>query len=371
MSKPIRVLVVDDSAYVRHTIGRLLNADPDIRVVGSARDGIEALEKASRTEIDVITLDVEMPRMDGLTTLRRLMREHRVPVIMVSGWTRWGAEATVRALALGAIDFVCKPSVPGSQRLESMAEELRSKVRWAAAAAAGGRGSEVGAREVRARGRGPAAEPRTPAPVRIVAIGSSTGGPRALHHLLPRFSRDFPVPIVVVQHMPAGFTRSLAEHLNGACALDVREAEAGDVVSAGQVLIAPGDHHLVVRLGGVVELNRGPAIHGVRPAVDVTLASLADTYGPSCLAVILTGMGSDGAEGALKVRKGGGYVIVEHESTCVVYGMPRSAVENGAADVAIPLPQIPMAIEQLVSLSRSRENCRRASVPRPSAAGRG
>lgn len=208
-------------------------------------------------------------------------------------------------------------------------------------------------------------------PIRIVIIGSSTGGPRALHQVLPRFSPDFPVPVIVVQHMPAGFTRPLAEHLNGVCTLDVREAEDGDVASAGQVLIAPGDHHLVVRRGGVIELNQEPAIHGVRPAVDVTLASLADTYGPSCLAVILTGMGSDGAKGALRVRKAGGYVIAEHESTSVIYGMPRSVVENGAADIAVPLPQISAAIERLVYKGRSAQGCLGAGTLGPSAAGRG
>ncbi len=187
-----------------------------------------------------------------------------------------------------------------------------------------------------------------PTPIHVVAIGSSTGGPRALHEVLPRLGQGFPVPILVVQHMPAGFTRSLAEHLDRASALEVREAQSGDLLRPGYAFVAPGDFNLTVRAGGTIGLDQRSTAHGVRPAVDVTFSSLASLYGPACLAVVLTGMGADGAQGALKIRKAGGRVIAEHESTCVIYGMPRGAIENGAAERIVPLPLMAEAIEDMV-----------------------
>ena len=383
MSVPIRVLVVDDSAFMRHAVSKLLTADPSLVVVGTAKDGVEALEKLNRQEVDVVTLDLEMPRMDGLTTLQQMLYRRPVPVVMVSSWTRQGADATIRALALGAIDFVCKPSGAGSLKMESVAEELRAKVKRAAAAGVRGRGSGQGRgaetnrpeqrewTDFRSPTAAESSEFRPRVPIRIVAIGSSTGGPKALHEVLSRVGRDFPVPIVVVQHMPPGFTRSLAEHLDEVCPLEVREARAGDTLSAGRVFVAPGDHHLVVRRHGMIELNQEPPLHGVRPAFDVTLASLEQAYGSSCLVVLLTGMGSDGAEGALRIRKSGGHVIAEHESTCVVYGMPRTAIENGAADRVVPLPQIASTIEQLVCRGRIVDSGPRTSTIVSSLTGRG
>lgn len=351
MGKAVRALIVDDSAFMRHTLGNLLGSDPDIEVVDTARDGIDALEKLGLLDVDIVTLDVEMPRLDGLATLERIMRERPLPVVMVSSFTRQGADATIRALALGAVDFVCKPSGSISLDMHSVREELLVKVKHAAKV-----------RPSRPRAAEAAAEPRTKEKswaekpgsglVRVVAIGSSTGGPKALHEVLPRFGKGFPVPIVIVQHMPPGFTRSLAEHLDQVSPLTVSEAQNGDVLSPGRAFVAPGDFHLTVRRGGVIELNQGPAVHGVRPSVDVALESLADAYGASCLAVILTGMGSDGAQGALRIKTAGGHVLAEHESTCVVYGMPRSAVENGAADRAVPLFQMASAIEQVVRHGR-------------------
>lgn len=349
MKRPVRALVVDDSAFMRHTISKLLTAEPGIEVVDTARDGIDALEKIERLDVDVLTLDIEMPRMDGLTALRHLMRQRALPVVMVSSSTREGANATIRALTLGAVDFVCKPAGAMSLNMEMVGEELRSKVRQAARTTF----SRLRQRRNRAMMATPAFGKPSHRVVRVVAIGSSTGGPKALHELLPRISKDFPAPIVVVQHMPSGFTRSLAEHLDKVSMITVREARHGDTLRAGEALVVPGDYHLTVRSTGVVELNQEPAVHGVRPSVDVTFQSLAGAYGSSCLAVVLTGMGCDGAQGALSIRRAGGQVIAEDKSTCVVYGMSRCACENGAVERVFPLPQMAAAIQQIVSIPRA------------------
>lgn len=348
MDRKPRVLVVDDSAFMRHIISKLLTEDGEMEVVDTARDGLDALQKLDHLEVDVITMDVEMPKMDGLTALGQIMNKHALPVVMVSSATSQGAKATVRALSLGAIDFVCKPSGAISLNMQVVKDELLLKVKQAAQTK-----PHNGARSSSAVSLLPlaATTPRgsgiTP-PIRVLAIGSSTGGPKALHQVVSRLSGDLPVPIVIVQHMPPGFTKSLAEHLNDVAPVHIREASHGDVLRQGQALVAPGNYHMTIGKGGTVALNQEPQVHGVRPSVDVTLNSLAETYGSGCLAIILTGMGSDGALGALRIRNAGGRVLAEHESTCVVYGMPKSAIENGAAERAIPLPQMAYAIEQIV-----------------------
>lgn len=338
-TEPIRVVVVDDSATARAVLVRQLAADPGITVVGRATDGIEALERVAALRPDVVTLDIEMPRLDGLQTLERLMRETPTPVVMVSSLTRKGATATMRALELGAVDFIEKPTRGGTVAPQAVAA-LCEKVRAAAAA----------------RVRRPPATPRTAAaaPVgaavhggwlrRVVVIGASTGGPQALRAVLTALPENLGVPVVVVQHMPAGFTGLLAERLNALGPLPVNEAHAGSMLQDGRVLLAPGGLHLVFDAQGVAHMDDGPTECGVRPSVNVTLESVAALRAWSPLAVVLTGMGVDGTRGAGLIRAAGGEVIAEAASTAIIYGMPRSVAEAGYADEVRPLHEIADAI---------------------------
>ncbi len=345
---PIRVLVVDDSAYMRFTIGKFLAEAPGLSVVGAARDGREALEMIARLQPDVVTLDVEMPRLDGLSTLRQLMASDPRPVVMLSSLTTEGARETVQALTWGAVDFVAKPAARAN--MQAVMDEVVVKVRAAARA------------RVRPLTSPPPAsapaEPAVPGRVkttrrltardRVVVIGSSTGGPRALNTVLPQLAATLPAALLVVQHMPVGFTRSLAERLNQASALRVKEAEPGDALEAGQVLLAPGGFHMTLDAQDRIALNQNPTVHGVRPAVDVTMMAVAQRFKTAAIGVVLTGMGRDGTNGALLIRRSGGRVIAEAESSSVVWGMPRSVVEAGAADAVLPLADVATGIERLV-----------------------
>lgn len=332
---------------MRKVLTELLSSDPGIAVVGTARDGVDGVQKALQLRPDVITLDVEMPRLDGYGTLKELMEKCPTPVVMVSSHTRAGAEATIRALALGAVDVVAKPSGPISLDMHKVRDELVRKVRAAAGAAVRPRRvlAELPPLEGR-RIRAPGVRPQGEAGVasRLVVIGCSTGGPGALHQVLPRLPADLPVGILVVQHMPPGFTRSLAERLNEISAIAVKEAEEGDPILPGQALVAPGGYHMLVGPGGRVRLDQSPPVHGVRPAVDPTLESAVREYGGRVLAAILTGMGYDGARGALAVKKAGGLCVAEDASTCVVYGMPRAVVTMGLADAVLPIHEVAAAI---------------------------
>ena len=337
----IRVLVVDDSAFMRRVIGEAIGSQPDLELAGVAHNGLDALLKVEQLQPDVVTLDVEMPEMDGLTALRHLMVRYPRPVVMLSSMTQEGATTTLRALSMGAVDFVAKPSGSISLDFHSVRDELIHKIRIAARARVHPRTAMVQH----------AASPRAAAPPRrsggferVVVIGASTGGPRALGTVVPALPRDGRTAYVLVQHMPAAFTRSLADRLNASTPLDVREASSRDRLSSDTMLVAPGDHHLVVTPSGAVELDDSPRVHGVRPSVDVTLQSLAPQYGRRAIVAILTGMGVDGAAGAEAVHKAGGYVLAEDESTCVVYGMPRAVVERGIADSVLPLDEIAGAI---------------------------
>ncbi len=349
MSKPIRVLVVDDSAFIRHAVSKHLTEDPQIEVIDQARDGLDALQKIKELRPDVVTLDVEMPRLDGLATLERLMKEQPTPVIMVSSLTTEGAESTLRALHLGAIDFVAKPAM--SVTVGRVMEELIAKVKAAA-------GSRVPLRRLAERKRFPA----SPTPSRLsppgrhdtlLVVGSSTGGPRALYEVIPALPADLPAAVIVVQHMPPGFTRSLANRLDQASPLQVKEAGEEDSLLKGQVLVAPGGHHLLVEHGGKIALDDGPTVNGVRPSVDVTMECVAGLYGPRVVGVILTGMGHDGTDGAIAIKERGGRIISEDESTCVVYGMPKSVAESGATDLVVPLPQVAAETVRMI-LSKMR-----------------
>jgi two-component system chemotaxis response regulator CheB len=347
--QPIRVMVVDDSAYMRLTITRYLNDSPGIRVVGSARDGQEALEVIGRFNPDVITLDVEMPRLDGLSTLRKIMAAHPCPVIMLSSLTTEGASETIQALTLGAVDFVSKPN--NKANVSAVMEEVADKIRRAVQARV--RQVLVPPAEIPGGPKIARASKPTRALLRndrIIVIGSSTGGPRALNIVIPELPANLQAAVLVVQHMPAGFTHSLAERLDMISALKVQEAEPGDRPEIGKVLLAPGGFHMTLNDNGEVALNQNPPVHGVRPAVDVTMASVVKYFGPAVIGVILTGMGNDGTNGCSLIHNIGGRVIAEAESTCVVYGMPRSVVEARLADEVAPISEISQRITQASSM---------------------
>lgn len=345
----IRVLVIDDSATVRGVLTRELARDPGIEVIGYARDGLDGVEKVEALRPDVVTLDVEMPRMNGLEALERIMSAQPLPVVMVSSLTRDGAEATIRALELGAVDFIAKPVQNGIASVHGVIEELKEKIKQAATARV---------RRFSPRPSGPVA-PRPPLggrwQQRVVVIGASTGGPQALRSTLTSFPSDTAVPILVVQHMPAGFTRALADRIGEIGPLPMREAKPGSRVEPGVILLAPGGFHMVVKRGGTIELNQAPAECGVRPAVDVTMESAAKAYGPQTLGVVLTGMGHDGTRGAGLIKGVGGEIVAEAESTCVVYGMPRSVVEAGYADKVVPLHQVADAVVRMCKTTRRLE----------------
>ena len=327
----VRVLVVDDSAYARVNISKHLNSDPQIEVIGTARDGIEALRMIHKLNPNVVTLDVSMPRMDGLTALEHIMSECPTPVVMLSVLTAKGAYETIRALELGAADFFLKPSVATPAGTRETLQELRTKVKLAA---------QVPVSKLHAATE-PAEEPsltrRASGVVQqdrsmIIIIGCSTGGPKALSDILPRLPGDLPASLLIVQHMHQGFTKSLADRLDSLCEIPVKEAQNGDLLLPGHAFLAPGDYHMIVESDRTIGLSRSrPECH-VRPSVNVTMAAVAEHFGPDTLCMILTGMGRDGTRGAALIRAAGGRVFVEDESTCVVYGMPKSVVNSGNAD---------------------------------------
>ena len=333
MSGRIRVLVVDDSAFVRKAVERMLSPVDDIEVVGFAADGEEGLAKARELHPDVVTLDVKMPRLGGLETLERLMAEQPVPVLLMSTLTQEGAEVTLRGLELGAMDFVDKSSVQPMSML-SLADELVAKIR-----ALGGARARARPKPLRARAEGVSAAPAA----ECVVIAASTGGPTALQTVVSGLPAGFPAAVLVVQHIPRGFTKSLAERLDARSAIPVREARDGEPVLPGAVLIAPaGIHMKVARRRGAVEtsLDEEPrdALH--RPSADVLMASAAGAYGPRTLGVVLTGMGSDGTEGLRAIREKGGLTLAEAEETCVIFGMPKAAIEAGVVHRAVPLERV-------------------------------
>ncbi|MGA2988880.1 MAG: chemotaxis response regulator protein-glutamate methylesterase [Candidatus Korobacteraceae bacterium] len=339
----IKVLVVDDSALMRKLIPRILEKYDNIRVVGTAMDGEFALRKIADLRPDVVTLDLEMPRMDGMATLREIMKRHKLPVIIVSAHTTTGAMETFKALNFGAFDFVAKPCDALSEQIGDIAQELASKIRAAAES-----------RRVEPAIALPMFRPvhkrkATPQPTeRVVAIGLSTGGPNALQYILSQLPAEFPAAIVVVQHMAEGFTGLFAQRLDAESELEVKEAESGDLLLAGRVLICPGTRHMKVRrmpLGNVVVLTSQPPVNGVRPSVDVLFRSVAEEFGPSAVAALMTGMGEDGAVGLGEVKARGGFTIAQDEQTCAVYGMPRAAIERGNACKVLSLELIPAALQ--------------------------
>ena len=333
MSDRIRVLVVDDSAFVRKAVGRMLATADDIEVVGFAKDGEEGLAMARELRPDVVTLDVRMPRLGGLETLERLMAEQPVPVLLMSTLTQEGAEVTLRGLELGAMEFVDKSSVQPMSML-SLTEELVAKIR------------ALGGAHVRSRPRPPrarAGEGRGRSLAECVLIGASTGGPTALQTVVSGLPAAFHAAVVIVQHIPRGFTRSLAERLDARSAIPVREARHGDAIEPGQILLAPaGIHTRLVRAGAgtSISLEEEPSEALHRPSVDVLMVSAAEVYGASALGVVLTGMGSDGTEGLRAIQERGGLTLAEAEESCVIFGMPKSAIEAGVVERFAPLDRI-------------------------------
>ena len=341
---PTRVLIVDDSVFMRSMLKSALADAPDIEVIGTAQNGIDGLKKILSLKPDVITLDIEMPGMDGIEVLRRVMKECPLPVVMVSTKTQKGAQATLDALQLGAVDYVAKPLGEKSATLES----FRGQVIHAVEAAAQSNRRRLGhpAESI------PSIESMADIPRGVViALGISAGGPVTLHEMIPAIPKQFP-PIVITQHMPAGFTAPFAKRLNRLSSVEVKEAEEGDALEAGRVLIAPGGSHLRVKKSAMKKLaatlDGGPKVSGFRPSVDVLFESVATTVGNRSVGVIMTGMGSDGAVGVRLLKAKGGSTIAQDRETSIVYGMPKAAFETGKVDRVVPLQEILVAIVEAV-----------------------
>src|SRR6267378_2002726 len=335
MSERIRVLVVDDSALMRKLIPAILARESSIEVVGTAMDGAFALKKIEELKPDVVTLDLEMPRMDGMETLRLIMRRAPLPVILFSTHSKEGGYATFKALAMGAVDFLAKPK-DASSHLDEIADQLIAKIKVAKRAV--GRKLPPAVIEETAA---PKKATRTALPPRrVIAIGISTGGPNALQFVLSQIPADFQSTILIVQHMPEGFTEMFAKRLDECCALEVQEARSGDLLLAGRVLICPGNRHMMARRmprGDMAVLSDGPPVNGHRPSADVLFHSVAQEFGLTAVGVLMTGMGDDGAEGLGAIKAAGGMTIAQSEDTCVVSGMPRAAIIKGYANKIIPL----------------------------------
>lgn len=346
--KIIRVLVVDDSALVRQVLSQGLSADPGIEVVGTASDPYVARDMIVRRKPDVLTLDVEMPKMDGVAFLRKLMPQYPLPVVMVSALTQRGKQITLEAMEAGAVEVVTKPSANVAEGLSNMMQELRTKVKIASTANVSHwknkRPAAPPARSIATRALAESTD-------KVIAIGASTGGTEAIREVLTQVPASIP-GTVIVQHMPPGFTAMFAKRLNDQCAPIVREAQDGDRVMPGLVLIAPGDMHMeVVRRGGIysVRCRAGEPVCGHCPSVEVLMQSVAKEVGRNAVGVMLTGMGRDGAQGMLSMRRAGARTLAQDEATCVVYGMPKEAHEAGAVERLLPLSRIGRAMVDLVS----------------------
>ncbi|WP_264297439.1 protein-glutamate methylesterase/protein-glutamine glutaminase [Salinicola avicenniae] len=352
MSSTIKVLCVDDSALIRDLMTKIINSQPDMTVVATAPDPLVARDLIKQHNPDVLTLDVEMPRMDGLDFLERLMRLRPMPVLMVSSLTQRGSEITLRALELGAVDFVAKPEVGIRDGMMEYAGMIADKIRAAA--------------QARPSRQGQMAAPSTPKPAlkapilsseKIIIIGASTGGTEAIRQVIEPLPANSPA-VLITQHMPGGFTRSFAERLDRLCKVSVKEAEAGERVLPGHVYIAPGDWHMRLSRSGanyVIALDNGPAVNRHRPSVDVLFESAAQCAGRNAVGAILTGMGRDGAAGLVKMRQAGAHTVAQDEASCVVFGMPKEAIAMGGAVEVVPLSEIAShLIQQMHSAGRAQ-----------------
>ena len=336
----IKVLVVDDSAFMRNALVSMLNSDPDIKVIGIARDGIEAVEMTASLKPDIVTLDVEMPNMDGLEALKRIMAQNPVPVLMVSSLTTEGANATLDALDIGAIDFISKDLDDLSVNIVKIKDVLVEKIKI------------IGKKRIRPTPRVISAAPleMPTSPIKshkktgVVIIGSSTGGPKALQTLLSKIPDNFPVPILIAQHMPANFTGPFAQRLNNLSALNVKEAEHGEPIQRGTAYIAPGRGHMGVLRKKITEtvisISADINAYIYRPSVDALILSVLESYSGRVLGVILTGLGNDGEKGMKEIKNKGGSTVVENEDSCIVYGMPKAVVQAGNADKILHIDDI-------------------------------
>jgi two-component system chemotaxis response regulator CheB len=345
----VKVLIVDDSAFMRNALTSMLSSDPEIQVISTARDGLEAIEKVASLRPDIVTMDIEMPRMDGITALRQIMEKTPVPVIMVSSLTTDGAKVTLDALNLGASDFIPKNISELSVNIIKIKELLIDKIKQIARKGIVRKRIQI---PERAREAQKTAEVLKQMPVRttgerkvsIVSIGASTGGPKALQDIIPLLPKDFPVPIVIAQHMPQNFTGPFAERLNQMSRITVKEAEEGEPLKPGTAFIAPGRGNMrVVRRRGIETIisisdNREEFIY--RPSVDALMLTISENYPGRALGVILTGMGNDGLKGLTAVKKTGSRIFAQNEETCVVYGMPKAVVDAGIADKVLPIEEI-------------------------------
>ncbi len=343
----IRVLVVDDSAFMRKVIGDMVASEPGLSVVGRARNGEEALSLARKLQPDVITLDVEMPGMSGLEALKVISAEKLGRVLMLSGLTTEGAETTLEALDNGAYDFIPKPSVGVSLDMDKVREQLVEKIRMAPSINLDS--PRAAPSTPRAFVKPPSAPRATGIINRLVVIGTSTGGPRALKILLPALSPADPAAYLVVQHMPKGFTTSLAQRLDKDCAIEVVEGESGLPLLPGRAIVAPGGYHMRLKPDNTVETFVGQPLNGVMPAVDITLSAAVDHFGADVISVVLTGMGKDGTQGSRRVREAGGYVLSETAETAVVYGMPRSVWEEGVSHEQRPIHEMAGRLHELTT----------------------
>ncbi|TVM00690.1 MAG: chemotaxis response regulator protein-glutamate methylesterase [Candidatus Brocadia sp. WS118] len=352
MANKVKVLIVDDSAVVRKILSTGLSKDQGIEVVGTAADPFIARDKIINLMPDVITLDVEMPRMDGISFLQRLMTYHPLPVIMVSSLTQAGCETTLKALEVGALDFVAKPSLDVSQTLNEIVTELAEKIKESASVKVKKKeyAKNTNRKDVNIR-RTQSSHALINSTHKIVAIGASTGGTEALKEVLVQMPPDAP-GILIVQHMPQLFTKSFADRLNSLCSIEVREAKDGDSIIPGLALIAPGNYHMELRRNGsryYITTNQAPPIRRHRPSVEVLFESVAKYAGANAVGVIMTGMGDDGAKGLLKMKESGAKTIAQDEDSCVVFGMPKEAIKLGAADTVVPLNKITPSVLSLLS----------------------
>lgn len=325
----IDVLIVEDSAFMRKVLSEIMEGDPEIRVLDSAVNGLEGVKKASLLKPDVITMDVEMPNMDGIEAVKEIMKICPTPIIMVSAYTKKGAQKTIETLISGAVDFVEKPGGPISLNIREIKEEIIEKVKIASKANL----KTVSKKKqisLKKKSMGDS----------LVIIAASTGGPKIISAILKKIPDDFPAPIIVIQHMPGTFTKAFAKRLNEHSPLSVMEAKEGTLLKKGTAYIAPGDFHLEIDYNRRIKLNKKPSLHGVRPSADITMNSASENFDGNLIGIVLSGMGKDGSIGVRNINKRGGFVIAQDKDTSIVYGMPKSAIDSGCVNMVLPFNEI-------------------------------